>query len=392
MNQTDAAGAVPPGGAPLAILHVDPERGWGGGQEVLVELARHLAERSHQQVVACRPDGTLHPALEARGIPVCDLRIRNDLDILAAWRWRRLLQAHPVDIVHFHTARAHALAPWLPRPSGCRFVVSRQMDYRPHFAPRVRYLYNRCVDGVIAVSRAIADVLVSVCVDPRHIRVIHVGIDGGRFEQALEQRQEVRRRSGAEPGDFVLLTAAVLEARKGHDVLLHAVEQLWRDRVPLRWVICGEGALRERLQTQARAAGLAERVVFTGFSSEVPRLLAAADVFVLPSRHEGLGMAAIEAMAAGLPVVASRVGGLPEVVVDGETGLLVPVGDAGALAAAIRRCAHDRDWAQALGRAGAGASAGAVPAAAPWPRRSRATTTSCSVCPRVAVVYDRNRI
>jgi glycosyltransferase involved in cell wall biosynthesis len=352
VNQTEAAGAVPPGAAPLAILHVDPERGWGGGQELLLELTRHLADRSHQQVVACRPDGPLHPVLEARGIPVCDLRIRNDLDILAAWRLRRLLRAHPVDIVHFHTARAHALAPWLPRAGGCRFVVSRQMDYRPHFAPRARYLYNRCVDGVIAVSHAIADVLVGVGVDPRHIRVIHVGIDGSRFEQALEQRQEVRRRLGAEPGDFVLLTAAVLEARKGHDVLLQAVEQLWRDRVPLRWVICGEGALRERLQTQTRAAGLAERVVFTGFSSEVPRLLAAADAFVLPSRHEGLGMAAIEAMAAGLPVVASRVGGLPEVVVDGETGLLVPVGDASALAAAIRRCAHDRGWAQALGHAG----------------------------------------
>jgi len=351
VNHAEAAGAAPRGTAPLTILHVDPERGWGGGQEQLVQLTRHLAARGHSQLVACRPDGALRPVLRQHGIAVCDLRVRNDADLLAAWRLRRLLRVRAVDIVHFHTARAHALAPWLPRGGG-RFVVSRHMDYRPHFRPRVRYLYNRCVDGVIAVSGAIAGVLVGAGVDRQHIRVIHVGIDCSRFTPAAALREEVRRAWGAASQDLVLCTAAVLEPRKGHDVLLRAVAQLWRDRLPVRWVIAGDGTLRAPLQAQVHAAGLTECVRFTGFSTDVPRLLAGADVFVLPSRHEGLGIAAIEAMAAQLPVVASRVGGLPEIVVDGETGLLVPVGDVGALAAAIQRCAHDRGWAQALGRAG----------------------------------------
>ena len=335
---------------PLHILHVDPERAWGGGQAQLVELVRHLAERGHQQTVACRPDGALRPVLREQGTAVCDLRIRNDMDLAAAWRLRRLLRARPVDVVHFQTARAHALAPWLPHRA--RFVVTRHMDYRPHFGPRARFLYNRSVDGVIAVSAAIAEVLASAGVDRRRVRVIHVGIDCRRFDPPRAARAALRARWGARADDLVLFTTAVLEPRKGHDVLLRAVADLWRAGRPVQWIVCGDGSQRTSLEAQARAAGVAERVVFTGFSSDVAELLTGADVFVLPSRLEGLGIAIIEAMAAGLPVVASRVGGIPEIVVDGETGLLVAPGDAAALAAAITRIAAGREWARGLGRNG----------------------------------------
>lgn len=341
-----AAAATPP----LSILHVDPERAWGGGQAQLIELTRHLAERGHQQTVACRPDGALRPVLQGHGIAVCDLRIRNDMDLIAAWRLRRVLQSHRVDVVHFQTARAHALAPWLPRRA-C-FVVTRHMDYRPHFTPRVRFLYNRSVDGVIAVSEAIADVLASSGVDRRRVRVIHVGIDCRRFNQPRDRRAAIRARWGAAAHDLVLFTTAVLEPRKGHDVLLQAIADLCRAHLPVRWIVCGDGSQRTQLEARARDAGVAERVVFTGFSPNVAELLTGADVFVLPSRFEGLGIAVIEAMAAGLPVIASRVGGIPEIVAAGETGLLVPAGEPAALAAAITRIAADREWAQALGSNG----------------------------------------
>ena len=336
---------------PLRILHVDPERGWGGGQAQLVDLCRHLAERGHSQVVACRPDGALRPRLHA-GVGLCDLRVRNDFDLAAAWRLRRVLRAQTFDIVHFHTARAHALAPWLPRRES-RFVVSRLMDYAPHVRPRVRYLYNRCVDGVIAISQAIADVLVQAGVDRDHLRVIYLGIDIDHVRPATtEDREAVRREWNADPHDVVLFTAAVLEPRKGHDVLLDSFAELVHEGMPLRWVICGDGSLRANLEARVRERGVVDRVVFTGFSAEVPRLLGGADVFVLPSLHEGLGIAVIEAMAAGLPVIASRVGGLPEIVEEGETGLLVPPRDAAALAAALRRLGVDRAYARELGQWG----------------------------------------
>jgi len=316
-----------------------------------VELSRYLAGRGHQQVVACRPDGALRPVLQAHRIAVSDLRTSNDIDVRAAWQLRGLLAGRHFDVVHFHTARAHALAPWLPRRRS-RFIVSRLMDYAPRFKPRVRYLYNQCVDGVIAISQAIADVLVAAGVDRRRIRVIHLGIDCSRFENVRVHRDDVRKEWGTAVSDLVLFTAAVLEPRKGHQVLLDAFAELCRDGAPRRWVICGDGSLRQQLQEATAARGLAPRVVFTGFSSAVPRLLSGADAFVLPSLHEGLGIAAMEAMAAGLPVIASRVGGLPEIVVDGETGFLVPAGDAAALVSAIRRVAGDPRAAHEMGRLG----------------------------------------
>jgi glycosyltransferase involved in cell wall biosynthesis len=147
-----------------------------------------------------------------------------------------------------------------------------------------------------------------------------------------------------------LLLLGALERRKGHAVLLAAGERLAAEGVALRYVFCGDGS--EHAALRAAAASLGDRVVFAGFQREVAACLEAADVVALPSLHEGLGVAALEAMAAGRPVVASRVGGLGEVVVDGVTGLLVPAGDATALARALARLARDAGLRVRLGRAG----------------------------------------
>jgi len=336
---------------PLTILHVDPEKSWGGGQQQLVDLCRYLAQQGHRQLVACRPDGQLRPVLDELGIAVQPLVIRNDIDLVAAWHLRGVLQRYAFDIVHFHTARAHALAPFLPR-RGSRFVATRLMDYPPHFRPRVQLLYNWSVDGVIAISEAIANVLVQAGVDARRLRVIHLGIDCDRFARSVGHREAARQGWAVRPDEIVLFTAAVLEPRKGHHVLLAAFAELVAAGLPLRWVICGDGTLRAQLEQDVRRRGVGDKVVFCGFSAAVERLLPGADVFVLPSLHEGLGIAAIEAMAVGLPVVASRVGGLPEIVTHGETGLLVPAGDAAALAAAIREVIADPDRARSMARRG----------------------------------------
>jgi glycosyltransferase involved in cell wall biosynthesis len=143
---------------------------------------------------------------------------------------------------------------------------------------------------------------------------------------------------------------AALEDRKGHAVLLDAIARL--ADVRLRVLCAGGGSRAAALAARRDALGLGDRVVFLGPLDDVAGLLAAADVAVMPSLHEGLGVAALEAMAAGVPVVASRVGGLPELVGADAAGVLVPPGDAAALAAALRRLAADRGAARALGTAG----------------------------------------
>jgi glycosyltransferase involved in cell wall biosynthesis len=329
----------------VRVLHVDPERGWGGGEVQVTHLVRELARRGHASVVATPAGGPLARAVASEGAHVADCPIASHADLRAVPTLRRL--ARDADVVHFHTARAHAMAPWLGR--GPRRVVTRRMDYVPRGGLWVRYLYNRAVDRVIAISGGVERALVAAGVDPARIRVVPSGVDVARFVAPPGARAALRAAWGAADGDVVALVVGVLEARKGHATLIDAAGRLGRD-VPLRLVFCGTGSQEAALRAEAAARGVG--VGFLGFRDDVAACLAAADVAVLPSLQEGLGVAALEAMAAGRPVVATRVGGLAEVVVDGETGRLVPAADPAALADALRTLAHDPAARARMGAAG----------------------------------------
>jgi glycosyltransferase involved in cell wall biosynthesis len=334
----------------LRVLHVDPERRWGGGEEQVVGLVRHLIDAGHRVTVAADPGGRLAPVIGELGAEVRRLRIRHALDIRAAIGLRALVAR--ADVVHFHTARAHSLALWLGRGGGRR-VVTRRMDYPPRPRPYVRALYNRCVDRVVAISARVRDVLVGAGVEAQRIEVIASGVALERFAAPAGEREAVRWREWrAAPSDVVVLVVGALVARKGHGVLLAAARRAAGRGVTARYAFCGEGDRRLALETQVRRLGLSGAVTFMGWRSDIPQLLAAADVVALPSRHEGLGVAALEAMAAARPVIASRVGGLAEAVVEEETGWLVDPGDAPGLAAALEEAVRDRPKRERLGEAG----------------------------------------
>jgi len=331
----------------MRVLHVDPERAWGGGEVQVVALVRELAQRGHASTVAAHPGGPLARAADAAGARVVPLGVANHFDLRAALVLRRL--APGFDVVHFHTARAHALAP-LSRGRGARLVVTRRMDYVPAGGPYVRFLYNRAVDAVIAISEGVRAALVRVGVRTERIRVVPSGIDAARLAAPPHARAALRRERGLSDEDVAVVVVGALEARKGHAVLLGAAAALAPAAPRLRYVFCGEGRQAEAL---ARAAAALDGAVeMVGFRRDVAACLAAADVVALPSLQEGLGVAALEAMAAGRPVVASRVGGLAEAVVHEETGLLVPPGDPTALATALARLARDPGLRARLGAAG----------------------------------------
>ena len=331
----------------MRVLHVDPERAWGGGEVQVLALVRELAARGHASTVAAHPGAPLARAAAAAGARVVPLGIVNHLDVRAALALRRLVAAF--DVVHFHTARAHALAPFC-RGRGARLVVTRRMDYVPAGGPYVRFLYNRAVDAVIAISEGVRAALVRVGVRAERIRVVPSGIDAGAFVAPPEARAAVRREWRLGDDDVAVVVVGALEARKGHAVLLAAAAALAPAGLGLRYVFCGEGRQAEPLVRAA--AALDGAVELVGFRPDVAACLAAADVVALPSRQEGLGVAALEAMAAGRPVVASRVGGLAEAIVPEETGLLVPPGDPTALATALARLARDPGLRARLGAAG----------------------------------------
>ena len=328
----------------LRILHIDPEKNWGGGEAQVFGLLQYLSQWGHRNDLATPADGELfrQSLPSVRKIP---LSVRNDLDLRGVPALRRLIRQERYDIVHLHTKRAHALSLWLPRGERApKYLVTRRMDYPEPRNCYTRYLYNRRVDGVVAISRSVADRLSEAGVNRRPIRLIYSGIDPGPFKGPLKDQRP------NEPPIVAIL--AVLEERKGHRFLLDAARVLKERGRRIKYVFAGDGSQKAQLQRMVQRLGLREEVSFVGFVKDVPKFLSSIDVLVLPSLYEGLGVAALEAMAAGKPVVATRVGGLAESIIDGETGFLVPSRDATALAEAIQKLVADPFMARAMGQKG----------------------------------------
>ena len=332
----------------LRVLHVDPERGFGGGETQVLALARHLADAGHEVLVAAHPDGALAQRIEGRGITVLPLLCRFGHDPVAGLALRRAVAERAPDVVHLHTSRALSLAPFVP--GRIVQIVTRRMDYAPRGAgPYVRWLYGR-MDAVIAISRAARAALVERGIAAASVEIVSSGVDTARFQglDAASARPDL----GIARDERVLAIVASLHERKGHAVLLEALALLARDGVAPLCLAAGTGPEGQALQDLATRLGVGTRLRWLGQLRDVRTVLAAADVVVMPSLAEGLGVAAIEAMAAGRAVVASAVGGLPELIDDGVQGLLVAPRDPTALAAALRRCLDDGELRARLGAAG----------------------------------------
>ncbi len=338
-------------GARLRVLGVDPELGFAGGETQVMGLTLELRRAGHDAELACDPRGRLFGrALEA-GVTAHPLAIRNAVDVRAGMRLRALLGRGGYDVIHFHTSRAQSMAPFA-RGLARVLVVTRRMDYPPNrlFAP---YLFNRAVDGVAAISESVACALTEAGVDRGRVTIIPSGVDCERFRPPLAaERAAARDRFGLRADEVAIGTVGMLEERKGHRYLLEAIAILARDRGEssprLRCLIAGNGPLGQELLDLCAERGISRLVSLLGLVEDVRTLLDALDVFVFPSLKEGLGVAMLEAMASGLPVVASRAGGVGEVVEDGESGRLVKPGDASAIAAAIADLARDRSAAQRM--------------------------------------------
>ncbi len=338
-------------GRPFRIIGVDPELGFAGGESQVLGLTLELLSLGHDAELLCDPDGLLWQRARAANVLCHPLKIRNALDCVAGMRLRRFLSRNRFDVVHFHTSRAHSMAPFAAGQAGA-LVVTRRMDYMPNrwFAP---YFYNRAVDGVAAISQGVAWALVAAGVSAQRITIIPSGVDCTRFAPpSFDQRAAARRELGLGPRQIAVASVGALELRKGHRYLLDALAGLQGRHPAIRAFIAGDGSQRTALEEQANRLGLGQTVRFLGSIEDPRTLFWAIDIFVQPSVMEGLGVALLEAMACGLPAVASRSGGMAEVIEDRRDGLLVAVADSIALARSIKELAESPALRPSLGAQG----------------------------------------
>jgi glycosyltransferase involved in cell wall biosynthesis len=333
------------------IAHVDSETGFSGGEVQVTLLIEGLARLGARNVLFSPPGSRCEAWAREHGLDHVAVAMRNDLDGAAVLGLRRGFVRHSIGLAHLHTGRATWLGGWAARLAGVPAITTRRMDRTVRRGMRTRLVHETLCARTVAISPAVRACLIEGGVPPDRIDLVWSAVDP-RALVARRPREVTRDELGARAGDVVLLSLAGLVRRKGLDVLLEALAELASDQVVAITWVAGEGPERAALDARAVELGLAGRVRFLGARNDAAELLSACDVFVLPARREGLGVAALEAMAAARPVVASRVGGLAEAVVDGSTGLLVPPEDPRALASALRRVVLDPALRARLGAAG----------------------------------------
>lgn len=336
----------------MVSLHIDTARTWRGGQNQALLTVLGLRALGHRTVLVAHPEGELRRRA-SEGPDLIPLAPRTEADFATAWRLARVLKDVQPAIVHAHDPHGVAVAALAlsfyratPAPT---LVVSRRVDFLLKQNTFSRWKHRQ-VRLFICASEAIRRLLIEQGVPEGRCVTVHEGVDlehiAARAPRSLHEELWLPR------GAPVVLNVAALTAHKGQRHFIDAAARVLRQLPDVRFVILGEGELRTSLERQTRELGLERRVLLPGFRPDVLSLLKTCDLFVMSSVMEGLGTSLLDAMACAKPIVATEVGGIPEVVVNGETGLLVPPRDADALAHAIMTLLTDEPLARQVASAG----------------------------------------
>jgi glycosyltransferase involved in cell wall biosynthesis len=337
---------------PLRIVLISSIKYWGGGEAWMLSVARGLSQRGHRICLVCQPGSRLAKRALAAGIAPVLMRMRADFDPIVVLRLHHLLRDRKIHMVCANMDKEVRLAGLAARMAGIPLIRRRGSDMPFPNKLRFRLVDRLLVAGIMVNSRATRKTLLegNRWLSEKRLHLIYNGIQL-RADQEGSADKVVREfsLSGSYP---VLAMVALLKSRKGHEVLFRAVHGIMAEFPQVALLVVGEGPLRSHLEALAQRLGIADRVRFAGFRDDVPALMAAADMVVLPSQNEGFGYVLAEAMALAKPVVASRISSIPEVVEEGHTGWLVPPNDSLALQEALLDLARDPLRAKQMGLAG----------------------------------------
>jgi glycosyltransferase involved in cell wall biosynthesis len=332
-------------------LHIDTARTWRGGQGQVMHTVMGLRARRQRTALVAHPDGELFRRM-SEGTDLIPLAPRSEIDLAAAWRFSRVLRQLQPDVIHAHdphgvamAATALSIASPSPLPL---FVATRRIEFRIGRNSFSKWKYGR-IDCFVAISEAVRERLIADGVPRRKTTVVHEGVDVERI--AHLPAANVHAAFYLPTHAPVVGNIGALVPQKGQQHLIDAAAIVVRAVPDARFVICGDGELRQVLEEQIKRKHLERHVFLAGFRPDVLELLKGFDLFALSSLQEGLCTSLVDAMAASKAAVATRVGGVPEVVADGETGFLVPPRDHDALADRIVALLRDQTRRERMGEA-----------------------------------------
>jgi glycosyltransferase involved in cell wall biosynthesis len=330
----------------------------GGAELLAARIARQLREDRRFVFVCLETLGRLGEELQADGFPVHVLDKRPGVDWRVIRRLKSLILRERIDVIHAHHYGAFFYGAMARLPRGRPpILLTEHGRHFPDHPERSHRLFNPLLlgrgDRLVGVGEGVRLALIDNEGFPRdRVGVIYNGIDTAAFGDVGRLRREVRHELQLRPNDFAILQAARLQPIKDHATAIRAMSRVAAIRGDIRLLVAGEGLSASEIDALTGALGLQTQVIRLGFRADVTRLLAAADLVLLSSVSEGIPLSLIEGMAAGLPVLATRVGGIPEVVEDGRTGQLVAASDDEAMAQQILRLAEDPVLREQMGQAG----------------------------------------
>ncbi|MCO5976673.1 glycosyltransferase family 4 protein [Ideonella oryzae] len=335
----------------MRIIHIETGKDWRGAQVQVLHTAAGQQALGHEVHLVCPPGSALAQRGKDAGLTVHHRRCRAALfgyDVLQMAALMRRIRPH---IVHLHSSHAHnvgGMAAWISRVPAV--VLSRRMD-TPITVWHHKLKYRFGYDTIIAISQSVKKVLVNAGISEEKISVVRSAIDYSWWSRSGE-RDRIRHEFGYQDSDTVVAVIAAIEPRKGQELLIRALPRILERAPNVKVLLAGKDDIAQPERALASQLGLTDKVTFAGFRPDVKDVIAAADIISAPSYLEGLGVSIMEAMACGKPVVATTAGGIPESVVDGETGILFEPGDTAGLANAIIRLAVDDSLRSSMGQKG----------------------------------------
>lgn len=334
------------------ILHTEWSNGWGGQEQRIILECRKMRELGHEVVLACQPgSGILQKAREF-GIPAEEVVMRGSIDPAAVWNLYRVIKRHRINVVSTHSGKDSWSASFAAKLARVPLLVRTRHLSLPISNNPFNFVY-RMVDGIVTTGEALRKTIIADNgFDPDRVVSIATGVSLERFDPGSVAAPGLKQELGIPESAAVVTMVAVLRSMKRQDLLVAAAAQLREQFPDTRYLLVGEGPMREQIEAQVREAGLEDRVILTGYRSDVPQILSISDLLVLSSdRFEGVPQSITQGMAMGLAVVAAPVGSTAELVLDGKTGLLVETGSAASFAQGIATLLKDEPLRKTLGRA-----------------------------------------
>lgn len=313
----------------MTVLHISTPTSWRGGEQQLAYLATALHAMEIDQVVLCPEGSALSKKMMEAEIPVATFTSRGILDIKLAQRIAGLCKDKKFDLIHGHDSHAHsgAVLSVALFNNKTPIIVSRRVDFAVSGNSFSKWKYNHpSIRKIVCVSKMIADITAPALRDKSILTVVHSGIDLSKYNNAIRDRKLIIE-LGLPPATKLIGNLSALAEHKDYPTFLRTAQAVLREDPSLHFIIAGTGPDEKKIKGLAKKLNLTDHIHFLGFREDIIDIMLSLDVFLITSATEGLGTIIIEAFAAGIPVVATRAGGIPELVTDQETGLLADVGD-----------------------------------------------------------------